>query len=96
MDQAGPFLQLTAGAEDTCGLRPDNSVACWGASFLGAGEDQIGPYVQISSHYAHTCGLTPDGRVDCWGWNVWGQAEDQPGPFGPFRPFALVPVVLGG
>src|SRR5438552_1437505 len=31
VDHAGPFTQLAAGGGNSCGLKPDGSVECWGA-----------------------------------------------------------------
>ena len=74
-DHTGPYVQVGAG-NDTCGLKDDGSVECWGGL-----ANQDGPFIQLSVGLWHACGLKPNGSVDCWGSDVTGQADDQDGPF---------------
>jgi alpha-tubulin suppressor-like RCC1 family protein len=77
---------VTAGAEHSCALLADSTVACWGGSYRG----QLGVtsmargqtialvagrfrFTTIAAGAWHTCGIAPDGRILCWGWNAHGQ-----------------------
>jgi alpha-tubulin suppressor-like RCC1 family protein len=79
-------VEVSAGAQHTCVLRQDGSVACWGANGvgqLGLGNtvDQASPQpipgltgvVAIRAGAYHTCALKQDGSVMCWGDNAHGQ-----------------------
>lgn len=80
------FVDLTAGAEHTCALRPNGQVRCWGRGDNG----QIGnnrtsgsafPYAitsindgrQVSAGNTHTCVVKADNRALCWGNNDHGK-----------------------
>lgn len=80
-DQAGPFIQASAGSWHSCGLRPNGSATCWGSNEFGQADPQAGPYSMLSLGLFHTCGLKTDGVVDCWGLNGNGQAGDHDGPY---------------
>ena len=75
------FVSVSSGQRLTCGLREDNSVACWGTTIsTGYGVDlplaghlyeypssgSTG-FTSISAGYAHACALKTDGSVFCWG-----------------------------
>ncbi|KAG5185923.1 regulator of chromosome condensation 1/beta-lactamase-inhibitor protein II [Tribonema minus] len=65
------FVQLSAGTSHTCGVKVDQTLACWGA-FRGA---PGGLYQQVSAGSAHTCALTEHGTVVCWGDNAFGKCR---------------------
>lgn len=76
VDAPGPYVQVATSFYNSCGLRADGSVNCWGRAAGQEGmEDRPGPYVQISMRYLHICGLRPDGRAECWGDNTAGQSD---------------------
>jgi len=85
------FVELVAGARQTCGRTAGNEVYCWGdASTGGIGRGSPNPMavsspqridgnpeiVQLSSGYTHVSGLTSDGQVLTWGNNFTGQVGD--------------------
>lgn len=89
------FVELVAGARQTCGRTAGNSIYCWGdATTGGVGRGSGTPHavsspqriagdpqiVQLSSGYTHVAGLTDDGRVLSFGNNFSGQVGD--GTFG--------------
>ncbi len=77
---------LEAGAP-TCGLRPDDTAACWGANFAGAvgngtRDDQLTPdelpgtWAEVTAAGSQVCGLGLDGSGWCWGYNDNGSVGD--------------------
>ena len=84
-----PAQELAAGANHTCALKVEGTVACWGAN--GAGQLGDGSSVTRSSPKpvlglsavravtagrAFSCALKEDGDVSCWGDNYYGQLGD--------------------
>jgi alpha-tubulin suppressor-like RCC1 family protein len=84
---SGPWLQLSAGQNASCGVRSDGSAACWGANDygdLGTG-DLNGRDVpttiaaggtmlrSVDIDTFHACWLSAANTVSCWGRNVEGQ-----------------------
>lgn len=57
---------ISAGSSP-CGLRPDQTVLCWGR--LGRGELDFpeGRFLGVSASVAAACGLRPDQTLECWG-----------------------------
>jgi Regulator of Chromosome Condensation (RCC1) repeat protein/Big-like domain-containing protein len=83
------LTQITAGANHTCGVAADSSVACWGDGEVG----QLGAAVRttvtapllvngsvrfsaVSAGHVHTCGLAVDSAAYCWGGDGAGQLGD--------------------
>jgi CSLREA domain-containing protein len=82
----GAFIQITAGAYHTCGLKFDGSVDCWGSNInenqksIGQAQDQAGPFSQISAGMWHNCAVRQaDGSVECWGDTADGKATPPAG-----------------
>jgi len=83
----GAASAITAGAEHTCVLLGDGTVACWGANRFGQlgdgtttsrdapaavqGFDRRVVALEAGDHF--TCALLERGSVACWGWNDVGQ-----------------------
>ena len=79
------FKSVSAGGADkaahTCGVKTDDSVACWGHDCYGQSTPPEGPFVSVSASAGalHTCGVRTDDSVVCWGWNGEGQANHPEG-----------------
>ena len=62
------FTQVSGGQWDTCGLRNDGVIGCWGDDDgKGRTFQPPGVYKQVSTGDWHTCGLQTDGYIHCWG-----------------------------
>ena len=84
------FATVSTGDNNTCGVRADGSVECWGnvpirSALDGRLRDQARPpsgeFASVSVRGFHTCGVRTDGSVECWGHNNAGQATPPPGEF---------------
>ena len=79
------FVQVTAGAFHSCGLKADGSVKCWGLGATTTGDASAPDYGQarppegesfawISAGAYHTCAIrSSDGHAVCWGAGRAGQ-----------------------
>ena len=82
---AGTFQALSSGADYTCGIRADGSIACWGLlypSWYGAPpitKVQMTPpegvFGSVSVGYHHACAVRKDSFVICWGDNSYGHTH---------------------
>lgn len=74
--EAGPYVQVTAGAGHQCALRPNGVPRCWGypGSWEGIEErtEARGGWSRISAGAYHTCGLRTDGYFECFGVQTMG------------------------
>ena len=65
-DAAGLFVSVSAGYFQTCGVRSDGSVACWGDGYDGEATPPAGPFVSVSAGGIETCRVRSDGSVACF------------------------------
>ncbi len=56
---------LALGYDAGCGLRPDNTIACWGQGGLTWAPS--GTFQSIDAQYHHGCGIRTNGEAVCWG-----------------------------
>ena len=81
--------QVATGNSDTCALRSDHTVWCWGdnsSGQLGDGSTTerhqpvrvagLATANQIAARSSQTCALLVDGTVSCWGNNFYGELGD--------------------
>ena len=71
-DESSPFVSVSAGWYQTCGVRGGGSVACWGRDTSGQATPPTGSFASVSAGTNHTCGVRNDGAVACWGIDSWG------------------------
>ena len=60
---------MSTGGMYACGVRVDQTVACWGDNDEGHVDAPTGKFVAVSSGGGHSCGLRVDHTVTCWGSN---------------------------
>ena len=87
------FVGVSAGERHSCGVRTDNTIACWGSNedwngnYVGQAEAPEGEFLAVSTGERHSCGVRTDNTITCWGsnedWNgnYVGQAEAPEGEF---------------
>ena len=59
------FTSLSAGTYDTCGLRTDGTIRCWGDRFTGEYAPPTDEFVSVSVGVSDLCALTAAGRLYC-------------------------------
>jgi alpha-tubulin suppressor-like RCC1 family protein len=65
---------MVSGSYDTCALKVDGSVWCWGGgNATPAKNDKLADIVELASGTFHKCARKRDGTVWCWGGNSAGQ-----------------------
>jgi hypothetical protein len=72
----GKYLSFVAGRYHACGIKLDQTVACFGNNYYS----QTSPvssrkFVELSLGDQHTCGRTVENTVVCWGRNNNGQTS---------------------
>ena len=80
--QARKFRYIAVGVSglgNTCALRTDGIVICWGQGNLVP--PAAGHYTMISVGQSHACGVKTDGQLECWGENGFGQGDAPDGEF---------------
>ena len=80
---AGAFIAVSAGGDQSCGVRSDATVTCWrndGPDPARAAEPS-GSFTAVSAGSLHSCGVRSDATAVCWGSNFRGQAAEPSGSF---------------
>jgi cysteine-rich repeat protein len=82
---AAPFLQVSTGGNDSCAVRTDSTLWCWGDNTygqlrIGDTANRLTPvnvgdtaWNRVSCGQSHSCALRTDGSLSCWGNNTSGQ-----------------------
>ena len=65
----GRYTAVSAGGINSCGLRTDGTITCWGGNGYGQTTVPDGQYSAVSAAAA-TCGVRTDGTMTCWGLNA--------------------------
>jgi alpha-tubulin suppressor-like RCC1 family protein len=64
----GAFVQVSCGNDQSCVLKKDGTISCWGSSRGGLLRPPTGQFVQVSvSPRGHACAITLSGGLKCWG-----------------------------
>jgi hypothetical protein len=80
----GPWASVRASGDQTCGLRPDGAVECWGIipDYDPVIEIQVevppDPLRFVTIGGDDACGITTDGQLVCWGVDSDGYLADLP------------------
>ena len=72
MSLKGPFTAVSVGGYHACGIKPDQSIACWTpdrkeGNQHGQAEPPEGAFASVDAGFDHTCGVKTDGSAVCWG-----------------------------
>jgi hypothetical protein len=80
-EAAGSFKSVSAGYFHTCGVKADDTLACWGNNDYGEATPPAGSFKSVSAGAVHTCGVKADDTLACWGQSGYGQATPPAGSF---------------
>ena len=75
------LVSISIGGGHTCGVKTDDTVACWGRNNAGQSTPPEGEFASVSAGGSHTCGVKTGGAVACWGSNSEGQSTPLEGEF---------------
>jgi len=84
VEQEPYFIDVSAGAYFSCGVRTDGTAICWGKNDWGQLDiptEHQGEFKSISAGSKHACGLLKNGWIVCWGANDDGQAVGRAGKY---------------
>jgi hypothetical protein len=74
------FAQVSAGGFNTCGLRLDGSIFCWGDN--AKGQNNVPPgmddFIALSAGFRHVCAIRQDTSLACWGQDYMGSIANTP------------------
>ena len=82
---APPFVQVAVGKENTCAIRSDSSLWCWGGNsygqlLLSGTSNRLTPvavagavWSQVACGQSHACAVSNQATLSCWGNNGSGQ-----------------------
>ena len=62
-----PFVSVSSGSRNACGLRSGGTVVCQGESEYGNLSPRLSGFTSISISDTHICGLSENGIAVCWG-----------------------------
>ena len=63
----GALKSVAVGFTHACGIRPDDTLACWGGNHHGQSSPPAGTFLSVTAAAEFSCGLRTDGRAVCWG-----------------------------
>ena len=67
------FAVVSAGGSNTCGIREDGTLTCWGSNWWGESLPPLGQFRALSASDEFSCGIRDDGTVECWGRDIAGE-----------------------
>ena len=77
----GSHVSVVEGESHFCGLRTDDTIACWGDNTYTQADAPEGTFQAVSAGGFHSCGLRTGGSIFCWGNNGNGQTDAPSGRF---------------
>lgn len=70
------FTELSAGEYQTCGLRDDGKILCWGQDDVDQASPPALSFRALSEGEKHGCGVVNDGTLACWGYGFFTVPTD--------------------
>ena len=63
------FKTVSVGSLHLCGVRTDDTIACWGSNYDGQSDAPAGEFKSVSVDWngERSCGVRVDGSIVCWG-----------------------------
>ena len=80
-ETATGFTAISVGGGHSCGIRADQTIACWGLNHDRQSVAPAGQFTAISVAFRHSCAIRADQTIACWGWNDDGQSDAPAGQF---------------
>ncbi len=77
----GSHVSVVGGGSHFCGIRTDDTIACWGDNRYTQTDAPEGTFKALSAGGVHSCGLRTGGSIFCWGNNGNGQTDAPTGRF---------------
>ena len=78
---APDVIAVGAGTRNSCVLRANGLLSCWGYDGAGQSDAPSGNYVALSTSDDHSCAIDTAGALHCWGSNANGMASPPVGTF---------------
>jgi hypothetical protein len=77
VDLSGGFVAVSAGRENSLGLKHDGSIVAWGDNSHGLCNVPLPNtgFVAVSAGYWHSLGLKSDGSIVAWGQSSSGECN---------------------
>jgi hypothetical protein len=72
---------LSTWGKNTCGIRTDGSIVCWGWALGSLSTPPAGTFRSVSVGDDYGCGVRNDATIACWGDNEFGRATPPTGTF---------------
>ena len=63
---SGTFQEIDGGALQTCGIKNDGGIACWGVEFDAPNPPPRGTFTSVSVGFSFACAVRIDGTIVCW------------------------------
>jgi hypothetical protein len=75
------FKSVSLGLHHACGMRDDDTIACWGNDQYGQATPPEGAFKAVGAGYYYSCALTLDDEIHCWGSDAYGKTDSPSGTF---------------
>lgn len=79
--EGGFFKSVSTGDGQACGLKMDDTIACWGYVEPFRETPPEGSFKSVESGGRHVCAIRPDDAVTCWDYGEFGQTSPPEGRF---------------
>jgi hypothetical protein len=69
------LARLSTSYHQTCGIRMNGKIVCWGINDGHTLDAPDGEFIQIDAGYNYTCAIRVNGAMAYWGSNLLGQSQ---------------------
>lgn len=77
-----PFTTVSVSGQHACGIRADQTIACWGTErVFPLGDPPSGAFADVVVGQGHACGIRTEGTIECWGSADLGTRNPPSGTF---------------